>query len=347
MSTFDWTEQFENRKRDHIRLALDPRTQVTGGSGLAQIELIHEALPDLNLEDISLKSHLWGVPLASPLFVSSMTAGHGDGHKINLTLAEACAQRGWAMGVGSQRRELRDPAAHHEWSAIRRQVPHVVLMGNIGISQLIQTSSEQIQRLVDNMQATCMIVHTNPLQECLQPEGSPQFRGGLEALSRLARELSVPVVVKETGCGFSRATLARLNDSGVQAVDIGGLGGTHWGRVEGQRSEPGSQLYQVAETFADWGVSTVQSLSDAIELRPHFAVWASGGVRSGLDAAKLLAMGAQHVGLAKPMMEAALQGVTTLLQLMERLEYELKVALFCTGCSDLQQLREKHVWRRK
>lgn len=338
------TEQFESRKADHIRLALDEKTQATGGTGLDRIRLEHEAFPELDFSDLSLEVLLFSESPVMPLFVSSMTAGHGGSLNLNLVMARVSEKRNWAMGVGSQRRQLTDKQADQEWKQIRKSCPSVRFFGNIGIAQLIKTPVADVRRLADTLEAEAMIVHTNPLQECMQPEGTPQFAGGLKALETLVKEIGLPVIVKETGCGFSEATLKRMRGIGIAAVDIGGFGGTHWGRVEGGRSPRGEKLSLAADTFADWGVPTVESLAAAVKLESDYEVWASGGVRSGLDAAKLLAMGAKMVGLAKPVIEAALQGEEALDKRMELLEYELKTAMFCTGVKTVQELREKRVW---
>jgi isopentenyl-diphosphate Delta-isomerase len=249
------------------------------------------------------------------------------------------------MGVGSQRRELGDGTAAAEWKTLRKSAPNVSLLGNLGIAQLIVTKTDQVERLVENLQASAMIIHLNALQECLQPEGTPRFRGGLKAIERLCKQLSVPVIVKETGCGFSKATLKRLRGTGVAAVDVSGLGGTHWGRIEGERNTRQDIRFEVAQTMAGWGISTVDSLLEAKKLKPKFEIWASGGVRSGLDAAKLFAMGANTVGFAKPILEAALKTEDELLHKMSVLEYELKTALFCTGAVSIEDLQQKKVWQ--
>jgi isopentenyl-diphosphate delta-isomerase len=341
----DMTQQFVQRKQDHIRLALSDVTQASGMSGLERIALIHEALPELDFASIDISTYSLGLQFSTPFLVSSMTAGHHEANNINQTLALACQQRGWIMGVGSQRRQLFDNESISEWQQILQIAPQAKLLGNIGLTQLIKTPIAAIQRLADSISAIAMFVHTNPLQEALQPEGTPDFKGGYQALERLCKELSIPVIIKETGCGFSKQTLLRLNDVGVAAVDISGFGGTHWGRIEGLRSSQESISFQAAQTFKDWGISTVQSLLDAIELNPNYEVWASGGVRTGLDAAKLLAIGARMIGFAKPMLQAALQGVEAVVKLMDLYEFELKVAMFCTGCLDIAALQEKIVWQ--
>lgn len=336
--------QFERRKVDHIRLSLDQASQATGYSGFERIELQHEALPDLNFDQVSLASTSLKTKVPTPFFISSMTAGHQDSSRLNLLLARAAEARGWSMGVGSQRRELNDPAAAREWKEIRAQARKLRLFGNIGLAQLIQTKTAQIEKLVEQLQASAMIVHLNALQECLQPEGTPQFKGGLKALERLCKQLSVPVIVKETGCGFSRATLKRLRGLGIAAVDASGLGGTHWGRIEGARNTAEDVRFEAARTLANWGISTVDTLVAAAELKKDYELWASGGVRSGLDAAKAFALGATAVGFAKPILEAAMIDEEALLKTMARFEFELRTVLFCTGAKNIAELHSRKVW---
>lgn len=337
--------QFEDRKREHISLALEQENEALGQTGLEKIELCHEALPDLNFKDIHIQTHILGQIRQTPFFISSMTAGHGASEGLNGRLARACVAKGWLMGVGSQRRELFDAEARSEWRAVRAQAPQVQLLGNLGLSQLIQTSTEKVKELVDGLEAIAMIIHLNPLQECLQREGTPDFRDGLKRLADLVRELPVPVVVKETGCGFSASTLKRLNEIGVAAVDVSGFGGTHWGRIEGQRNHSQSVMAEAARTFANWGVSTRDSLLNALDVAPEYEVWASGGMRSGLDAAKAVALGAKGVGFAKPILQAALESEENLLKKMSVIEHEFKTALFCTGCQNPAELFHKKVWK--
>lgn len=336
--------QFESRKADHIRLSLDRKNQAEGLSGLQQVRLTHEALPDLNFDQVSLGVKSLGRKIATPFMVSSMTAGHSDSVNLNLRLAKACAERNWRMGVGSQRRELSDSNAAEEWKVIRKAAPKVSLLGNLGIAQLIQSSVMDVQRLVDALEAEAMIVHLNALQECLQPEGTPRFRGGLKAIEKICHRLKVPVVVKETGCGFSKATLKRLRGVGVAAVDVSGLGGTHWGRIEGGRSAERDMRARAAETLGNWGIPTVESLLNAQSAKVDYEIWASGGVRSGLDAAKLLAMGADVVGVAMPILDSALKGEEELRNTMATFEFELKTALFCTGSATIADLQDKKAW---
>lgn len=332
---------FEKRKQDHIELALMPANQADECNAFDCVTLMHEALPDMDFDEIDLTSMRLGRSVSKPFMVGSMTAGHHDAEAINEHLMAACAAMGWAMGVGSQRRELTDPQAARAWQPLRAQFPQVSLFSNIGIAQLISTPLPHIQALTDALQAEALIVHCNPLQECIQPEGTPSFKGGWQALAQLVQSLALPVIIKETGCGFSQSTLMRLNDIGVAAVDVSGLGGTHWGRIEGHRAVDDLMRQGASATFRNWGIDTVQSVLNATSFPATFEIWGSGGVRNGLDAAKLFALGATTVSFAKPMLQAALQSTEQVLAVMASMEYELKVAMFCTGSRVLAELKEK------
>lgn len=337
--------QFESRKSDHLKLALNPENQAQAGVALGRIRLVHEALPELDLRDVDLRARCLGFGAKTPFYVAGMTAGHASASRINRTLAEAALARGWVMGVGSQRRELdavteAETGAVDDWDSFRRDFDGLFLIANIGASQLARHPVDSIRRLVDGMGARALAVHLNSLQEALQPEGTPFFSGVTHALHRLCAALGVPVIVKETGCGFSEPTLRRLRETGVAAVDVSGLGGTHWGRIEGRRAPAQSVQAGAAETFADWGISTVESVRNAVRAQIS-EIWASGGVRSGLDAAKLIALGAHRVGYAQPALHAALAGPAELDAWMARQEYELRVALFCTGSASVEALRLK------
>jgi isopentenyl-diphosphate delta-isomerase len=333
--------QFEQRKKDHIQLALMQINQAEEQNILDSITLQHDALPDLNFNEIEITGSLLNTPAPKPFVVGSMTAGHSEAGSINYNLISACAQQGWAMGVGSQRRELTDKNAKTEWSDLRKNFPKVTLFSNLGIAQLISTPINKVLNLAEGLNAQAIIIHCNPLQECIQPEGTPDFKGCWDALEGLVKNSPLPIVVKETGCGFSQTTLIRLNNMGVAAVDVSGLGGTHWGRIEGQRANIGSIQQKASVTFRNWGVDTVNSVINAVSFNPSFEIWGSGGVRHGLDAAKLFALGASSISFAKPMLEAALISSDQVVKAMELIEYELKVAMFCTGSRYLTDLKEK------
>lgn len=328
---------FEQRKKDHIHHALNIENQTSHLNNFDKISLVHEALPDLNYQDIEIASKRFGKIVQKPFFISSMTAGHKDAARINHNFLAACSKYSWAMGVGSQRRELMDENAALEWQTLRTKFSGVQLFANIGIAQLITCSLAKIKALVDNIQACGIIIHLNALQECIQPEGTPNFKGAELALEKLITTCEVPVIVKETGCGFSYNTLKRLNNLGVAAVDVSGAGGTHWGRIETSRSKD-----KLGKCFANWGIDTVSCLRSAAKLKPTYEIWGSGGIRSGLDAAKAIALGASSIGFAKIFLAAGLEkDETAVCSIMRNIEQELTTAMFCSNSSNLSELRGK------
>lgn len=331
------SDLFSQRKKDHIEISLRDESQAFSDQ-FTKIKFKHNAIPEIDFEEVSLNTEVFGQEISSPLFVSSMTLGHEGAAGLNHTILKACRQKGWMMGVGSQRRQLFDSEASKECEVLRDEFSDVVKFGNIGLSQLIETSVDQVEALVNSLGAKFMVVHCNPLQEVIQPEGTPQFKGGLKALESLCSKLTIPVVLKETGCGFSKENFESLKQTGLSAIDVSGKGGTHWGRVEGHRMESNQMGYQVAESFSQWGITTIDSLNNGVESGIETELWASGGVRNGLQAAKLMALGAKKVGFAKPILESALKGEDNLVQLMERFDYELKVALFCLGKKNVESL---------
>ncbi len=331
---------FERRKQSHFELALKPGSQSPAGPGLEKAQLIHEAIPDIDFSQVSIKQACLGHPLETPFFASSMTGGWESSKSFNLQLARACERRSWAMGAGSQRGQLQDPSKAEEWRKIRKACPRLILMGNIGLAQAIKASLKELKDLADSLEAQALIIHCNPLQEAIQKEGTPYFRGAFERLKGLSREIPIPLIVKETGCGFSEQTLDRLTGLGLSAVDLSGRGGSHWGRLEGRRLPEGDFRAGMGETFADWGVSTLDSLLAAGKKKRDFEVWASGGLRSGLDAAKALALGAGMAGFGQPLLKALSAGGESLNKFMARTERELKVSLFCSNSRSLKELRQ-------
>jgi isopentenyl-diphosphate delta-isomerase len=331
---------FEQRKRDHIQLALDQMHQTSQHNFFDDYELFHEAIPDMNFSDVDISVASFATTWNKPFFISSMTAGHEHAPTINANLLAACHEKGWAMGVGSQRRELMDKTSSDEWVPLRRDFPNVCMMANLGLAQVIATPIDTLKRLIDSLRAQAFIIHCNPLQEVIQPEGTPFFQGAWNAIELVVKQLNIPVVVKETGCGFSMKTIQRLNQLGVYAIDVSGMGGTHWGRIEGSRARHDAMLSRASQTFSNWGIPTASILADAKGVLLQSQLWGSGGIRNGLDAAKALVMGARRIGIAKPILAAALENPQAVINVMDVFEYELKVAMFCTGSPDIQTLSQ-------
>lgn len=337
-------KDFESRKKDHIRLALDNGTQNLVKSGFNQIHLSHQALPEINFSDVSLKVELLGHEFASPHFVSSMTAGHEDSLQINLRLARAAQKKNWLMGVGSQRRELTDPLAAAEWKKIKLEFPDLKLVSNIGISELIQQPLEKILLLIENLGSIGIFVHLNSLQEVFQNNDEAIFAGGLKAIENLVKKASVPVLVKEVGFGINKEVTQKLYEIGVRVVDVTGNGGTHWGQIEALRSHDDPTIENAIAAFHDWGDSTIDCLLNLQEQVLFSQVWASGGVRNGVDSAKCLALGARAVGVAQPLMKAAVKGEADVIKVMDIFDFQLKTAMFCMGIRKYEDFLHKKVW---
>lgn len=332
---------FVKRKKDHLRLALKPESQSQEMNDFDKIRLVHEALPEDNFSNVDISSTRFGHVCRSPFFVSSMTAGHKYAPKLNSILMQACQEMSWAMGVGSQRRELSNKDDIDKWHVLRKKFPKINLMSNLGITQLINTPIDKIKTLIDSINACAFIIHCNSLQESIQIEGTPQFKGSLNAIESCIKHLDIPVIVKETGCGFSQSTMLRLDSIGVSAIDVSGLGGTHWGRIEGGRNNKNTLPYNAAQIFKNWGITTLESLIFAKKAKLNCEIWASGGIRHGLDAAKAIVFGANSVGFAKLILESAMDGVDSAIQKMHEIEHSLRIAMFCTGSFNIKSLQEK------
>lgn len=332
---------FESRKVDHIRYSMSSDAQVdVRPSDL--VRLPHHPLPNLNFKEIEIETgYSKYFPSHKPLLVSSMTGGHEKSLEINRILLSKARENSWIFSTGSLRRELEDPEYISEWSVLQDEgfFESYPVIGNIGIAQVIESPLDEIERLVNQVGLSGLFVHLNPLQEVIQAEGTTDFRGGFEALKNLNDKLSVPLFVKETGTGFSKPSLEKLNELKLSVIDVAGLGGTHWGRVEGLRAKSDQNfLSDVAETYAYWGHSTVSSLISMSEAVNESEPWASGGLRSGLDAAICFALGAKTCGFAMPFMKAALEDSNMVQKLIDQIEYELKIALFNTDCKNIESL---------
>ena len=327
-----------DRKDDHIRIVREEDVETTG-TGFADVHLVHEALPEIHREEIDTSVTLPGGDLSAPVVIESMTGGHPSTTEINRALARAAAETGVAMGVGSQRAGLEEGAVE-SFAVVREAAPDAYVYGNLGAAQLPEYGVERVEEAVEMIDADAMAVHLNFLQEAVQPEGDVDARGCLDAIERVAEELSVPVIVKETGNGISRETAERLADAGVDAIDVAGKGGTTWSGVEAHRAaardEPRNR--RLGERFRTWGVPTVASTVEC--RRVHPCVIASGGVRSGVDVAKAIALGARAGGLAKPFLEAAARGPEAATTAVEDVIAELETAMFVTGSRTVEDVRD-------
>lgn len=329
----------ENRKADHLRICLEEDVQFRQtSSGLERYRFTHCCLPELNRDEIEISTLFLGKKLSVPLLISSMTGGTEQAKLINYRLAAVAQQCNIAMGVGSQRVAVEKPDVADTF-AVRSVAPDILLFANLGAVQLnYDYGLEQCQRIVDLLEADALILHLNPLQECIQTEGDTNFKGLFNKIAQLCTQLPIPVIAKEVGNGISAPMAQRLMDVGIAAIDVAGAGGTSWAKIEGERATDPLQR-RLGETFANWGIPTADCITSIRSLTPDIPLIASGGLRNGLDVAKAIALGADLAGLAWPFLAAAAESEEAVSTLANILKAELITVLFCTGNRTLKDLQ--------
>lgn len=336
----------DQRKADHIRINLEENVSFQNVStGLENYYFMHQALPELNLDEIDIRTELFGRPLRTPLFISSMTGGTERATQINRTLATAAQEVGMAMGLGSQRAAIEDEQLALSYN-IRHYAPDILLFANVGAVQLnYGYGLAQMQRAVEMCEADALILHLNVLQEAVQPEGDRDFAGLLPKIGQLCRELPVPVIAKEVGWGISEQTAVQLIEVGISAIDVAGAGGTSWSQVEMYRA-PTPRHARVAGAFIDWGIPTADSIRYCRHASPDLPIFASGGIRTGIDIAKSIALGANIAGIAGDFLKTAVQGTDETIELAQTINEELKIAMLCAGAANLDQLAQTPLHKR-
>jgi len=332
----------EKRKDDHLDICLREKVQARQvTTGFEEIHLLHRALPEINLDDVNLSSKIFNHKFSAPLIVESMTGGTRDGRKINMATAKAVEELGLGMGIGSQRAALENPAAENTFTITRKEAPNAFIMANIGAVQLGRGYRvKEAAKAVDMLKADALTIHLNPLQEAIQPEGETTFANLVPAIETIVDELGVPVLVKETGCGISASEAKQLEAIGVAGIDVAGAGGTSWAAVEYYRArkERDEARQRLGETFWDWGIPTAASVIETTQV-VHIPVIASGGLRSGVDLAKALALGASLTGVAYPVLASASLGAAEVKEKLQLLLGELKIAMFLVGANSVQKLK--------
>jgi isopentenyl-diphosphate delta-isomerase len=328
-----------SRKADHLRICLEESVRPKSTrTGLERYRFVHQALPEIDLEQVELQTLLFGRTLNAPLLVASMTGGTQAARAVNRHLAEAAAALGVGMGVGSQRAAIESP----EWVdtyRVRDVAPDILLLANLGAVQLnLSYTVEHCQQAVDMIEADALVLHLNPLQEALQPGGDTRFQGLLTKIEAVCRALAVPVVVKEVGYGLSAKAARQLASAGVSALDVAGAGGTSWSEVERLRA-PDASHDRVAAQFADWGIPTADALRAVRDCELGLPLIASGGIESGIDVAKCLALGADAVSVAWPLLRPALLSAQNVVQVLEIIVEALRVAMFCVGAPNVAALQ--------
>ena len=331
----------DQRKEDHIRINLEEDVSFKNlTTGLEKYFFMHEALPEVNYASIDTSFELFGKTLKRPVFISSMTGGTKRANDINRVLATAAEEAGMAMGLGSQRAALEDPILAESFR-VRRYAPNAMIFANIGAVQLnYGYGIKELQRAVDMCEADALILHLNVLQEAVQPEGDQNFADLYRKIETVCRDLPVPVIAKEVGWGISAKTAGRLVDLGISAIDVAGAGGTSWSQVEMHRA-PTKRLARVAGAFIDWGIPTADSIRYCRQATADLPIFASGGIHTGIEIAKCIALGATMAGIAGDFLKVAMTNdIEEVIELAETVTDELKVAMLCVGATNLKQLAQ-------
>jgi len=326
----------QRRKDHHLDLCATDDVAFKGTTTLLEcVQLIHQSLPDLDVDAIDPGVTLLGKKLRLPIVIAAMTGGTERAAEVNRDLAAIAEARGLGFGLGSQRAMQRQP--NTAWTyQVREWAPTTLVLGNVGVVQARELDSAVIAAMVREIGADALCVHLNPAQEVVQPGGDRDFRGGVETFKRLAGELPVPVVGKETGCGISPQTALKLRQAGVRTVDTSGAGGTSWVGVETLRAE-GDQA-RLGNLLWDWGIPTAASVHNCVQV--GLETIATGGIQTGLDVARALALGATAAGIARPMLQAHVRGGRAAAeQLIDQVERELRAVMLLTGAADVASLR--------
>jgi len=325
------------RKDEHLQINLSEDVASALTTGLERYRLVHQALPEISLAEVDLGQTLFGIHQRVPVLVSSMTGGTEWAERINRHLALAAEEVGLAMGVGSQRGAIEDPGLAKRFQ-VRRYAPKVLLLANLGAVQLnYGYGVDECRRAVEMIGADALVLHLNPLQEALQPEGQADFRGLVDKIGTVREKLGVPIIVKEVGWGLSRQAARLLYAAGVDALDVAGAGGTSWSQVEMHRN-PDPYGAQTAGVFVGWGIPTAESLLAVREVFADRPVFASGGLRTGVDIAKCLALGARLGGMASPFLKAADESPEAAVRTMRMIADQVRIAMFACGARRLSEL---------
>lgn len=333
----------QKRKKEHVDLSVKQDVNYKKSTGFDEFDFAHNALPEINSSNVKLSVPLLGREFSFPLFISSMTGGYSEAGAVNTIIAEFCEHENLPFGVGSQRVMLEDSTEEDSFSVVRSHAPTAFIAANIGGAQLIDGfNDEKLHRMIDSIEADAVIIHLNPLQELMQPEGDRNFKGIEKGIEDVVRRAPCPVMVKETGAGISKNVAKRLLDTGVSVIDVAGAGGTSWSKVENLRSNQTDPLHE----FDDWGIPTVDCIRQIKPLRDEytFELIASGGIRSSFDIVKAMALGADFTASAQPVIKAIMDGGYQALDtLYKSWQKQARYTLTLLGCSSFEDLKEDHL----
>ena len=328
----------EQRKADHIKINLEEDVRSALTTGLENYHFTHEALPELDLEHVDSSLKLFDKELAAPILISSMTGGTEKAETINLRLAETAYVMRVAMGVGSQRTAIEHPEQAKTFQ-VRRVAPDILLFANLGAVQFnYGYGIDQCRRAVEMIEANALYLHLNPLQEAVQAGGDTNFAGIANKIEEVCKKLDVPVIAKEVGWGISERTARLLSDCGVSAIDVAGAGGTSWSQVEMHRA-PDEFTRELAATFVGWGIPTTDSILNVKKAAPNMTIFASGGIKDGLDIAKCVALGASLGGMAGNFLKAAAVSSDKAIEVMKLVKRQIQVTMFAAGVGTLDGLK--------
>ena len=338
--------QIENRKVDHIKICLERNVQARRATtGFEDVFFVHKALPEIEKDRITLSTVAFGHKFSAPLIAGAMTGGTLKAMKINSVIAEAVEEMSLGMGVGSQRVAIEDPKLEKTFSVVRKRAPTAFIVANIGGPQLVKGyGAEEAKKAVDMIEADALAIHLNPLQEVVQPEGETNYTGVLNRISEITRALDVPVIVKETGAGIASEEASMLKDAGVASIDVAGVGGTSWAAVEYHRAKKtqDESRQRLGEAFWDWGIPTAVSVVEVVQ-SVDLTVIASGGVRTGVDVAKAIALGADLSSLTSPILRPATRGAEEVKKALQLIIEELRNTMFLVGADSIPKLKETNL----
>ena len=336
-------DQIEERKDEHIRVCLEEDVKAKKTTpGFEDISLIHRALPEISRDEIDLSTKAFNHSFSAPIVIEGITGGTEKAFRINAAIAQAVEELGLGMGVGSQRAALENSRLERTYSVTRKEAPTAFLMANIGGPQIIKEYDlKKVRKAIEMIDADALVIHLNPLQEAVQPEGETDYAGILEKLREIAGALDIPVIVKETGAGISAEEALKLKEAGVSGIDVAGAGGTSWAAVEYYRAKKRGdhRAEEVGMDLWDWGVPTVVSLVEVLQT-VDLPVITSGGVRSGSDIAKALALGSDLAGFASPVLGPALKGSDEVKEKLRIVMHLLRTVMFLVGAGSTEELKE-------
>jgi isopentenyl-diphosphate delta-isomerase len=331
----------EKRKLRHIRVSLEENVETDIATGFEDIRLIHRALPEIDLDEVSTETTFFGKKLAAPLIISAITGGTEEAAKINEVLAEVAEEKQIGIGVGSQRIAIAQPETIPTFSIVREKAPSTFVMGNLGCPQLsLGWGVPEAQKCIKMVEADALALHMNPLQEAVQVDGDTNYHGVYEKIEELGKNLDTPLIMKETGAGIAWEDALKMEKAGASGLEISGVGGTSWSAVEYHiAKEVGKKKMEyLGGALWNWGIPTAISVVETTQ-KTDLAVISSGGIRTGVEIVKSIALGAQVGGIAKPFLEKAIEGKDALDKHVDNIIREIQVTMFLVGASNLDDLR--------